>query len=358
MNRPVPGAAVVCLRGQEVLLIQRATPPNQGRWSFPGGKIELGETARAAAEREALEETGIPVRVLDVVDVYDALFPPYHYTVADFLAEPVGEASPVASGDVADVRWVPLAELAPYDITPEMECVLRRAVWLRDQRDAPHCLGDLRTQDTPSLRDQVRGLYVITDDTLVPGLGHLEITRAALAGGARIIQLRDKRRDAGALLPIAREMRAWCRAAGALFIVNDRADLALAADADGVHLGQTDLPVAETRRLLGPHRLIGISPENEEQVRRAEAEGADYLGVGAVYGSATKPDAGAAVGVEQIRRFRSITSLPIVAIGGITAERVPKVIAAGADSVAVISAVVAAHDVVEAARRFSSAFGE
>jgi thiamine-phosphate diphosphorylase len=106
--------------------------------------------------------------------------------------------------------------------------------------------------------------------------------------------------------------------------VNDRIDLAAACDADGVHLGQTDLPVAAARSLLGPGKLIGISVENLEQVRAAEAEGADYLGVGAVYGSASKTDAGDAVGPEQIRRFRAASRLPIVAIGGITLERAPR----------------------------------
>jgi thiamine-phosphate pyrophosphorylase len=201
----------------------------------------------------------------------------------------------------------------------------------------------------------VRGLYVVTDDTLAPGRSHVEITRAALEGGAKVIQLRDKRRDAGDLLPIARAMAELCRAHDALLIVNDRVDLAVAAGADGVHLGQTDLPIHETRLLLGPNRLIGISVENAEQVAAAEAAGADYLGVGAIYGSVSKNDAGDAVGCEQLTRFRAISDLPIVAIGGISLERVPEVRRAGADSVAVIGAVVNAPDMTEAARALADA---
>jgi thiamine-phosphate diphosphorylase len=170
-----------------------------------------------------------------------------------------------------------------------------------------------------------------------------------------VIQLRDKRRDAGELLPAAREMAALCRAVGALFLVNDRVDLAVACDADGAHLGQTDLPLREARRLLGPDRLLGISVEDVAQVRIAEAEGADYLGVGPIFGTATKSDAGEAVGTEQLRRFQAVTNLPLVAIGGVTVERVSEAMAAGAHSVAVISAVSAASDPEAAARALAAA---
>ena len=355
LTAPVAGAAVVCLSGDSVLLVRRGREPNRGRWSFPGGKIEVGETARAAAARETLEETGLKVRVLDVVDVYDALFPPYHYCVVDYLAVPEDpETQPQPQSDVMDARWVPVAEVGRFDVTEAMEQVLARALWLRDARaGSPPCLG-LAGEGSSSRETGIRGLYVITDETLAPGRTHLQITRAALSGGAQVIQLRDKRRDAGELLPIAREAGALCRRAEALFIVNDRVDLAAAAGADGVHLGQTDLPVAAARRLLGPDGLIGISVENEAHVRAAEGAGADYLGVGAIYGSATKRDAGEAVGPEQIRRFRAISFLPIVAIGGITAARIPEVRAAGADSVAVISAVAAAPDPEAAARELAA----
>lgn len=363
MSQPVPGAAVVCLYRDRVLLVQRDREPNRGRWSFPGGRIEPGETARAAAAREAEEETGIRVQVLDVVDVYDAIFPPFHYCVTDYLAVPEIDIEPVAATDVADARWVPFAEVDRYDLTEAMQRVLDRARWLMSVRaDAPPSLGvdidavaPAGVRDRQALRNQIRGLYVVTDESLAPGRAHLEIAFAALEGGADVIQLRDKNRDTGELLPIAREISAICRSHGALFVVNDRIDLAIAADADGVHLGQTDLPISEARLILGPEKLIGISVENVEQVKAAETEGADYLGVGAIYGSATKTDAGDAVGPEQITRFRAVSELPIVAIGGITRERIPEVIRAGADAIAVIGAVVAADDMTEASRSLAIA---
>jgi len=358
VSRPVPGAAVVCLYRDRVLLVQRDREPNRGRWSFPGGRVEPGETARAAAARETAEETGVSVQVLDVVDVYDAIFPPFHYCVTDYLAVPKDDSDPVAASDVADARWVPFAEVGQYDLTDAMHRVLDRARWLMSVRaGAPPSLGvDIEAvapagvRDRQSLRGRMRGLYVVTDESLSPGRDHLQIAFAALEGGADVIQLRDKNRDAGDLLPVAREIGAICQSHGALFIVNDRIDLALAAGADGVHLGQTDLPIREARQILGPEKLIGISVENPEQVQAAEANGADYFGVGPIYGSATKLDAGDAVGLEQILRFRAVSELPIVAIGGITLARIPEVIRSGADAVAVIGAVVAAEDMIAASR--------
>ncbi|MFN3653675.1 MAG: thiamine phosphate synthase [Armatimonadota bacterium] len=360
---PVAGAAVVCLLRDQVLLVRRGKEPNFGRWSYPGGRINPGETARQAAVREALEETGLRMRVLDVIDVYDAIFPPWHYCVADFLAVPEDETAPMAGDDVLEARWVPFEDLHQYDVTEAMERVLDRARWLFSlQPNTPPSLGmELEPVAPPGfssraeLRRRVRGLYVITDDSRTGERGHVEVARAALKGGARLVQLRDKRRDTGELLPLAREIRTLCREAGALFIVNDRIDLALAAEADGVHLGPTDFPVREARQLVGPERLIGVSVDSLEQVEAAEAEDADYLGVGAVYGSGTKLDAGDAVGPQQVSRFREASTLPIVAIGGITLERVPEVRAAGAHAVAVISAVSAAEDPLSAARALSEA---
>jgi thiamine-phosphate pyrophosphorylase len=363
MSRPVAGAAVVCLKGDCVLLAQRAQEPNRGRWSYPGGKIEPGETARQAAAREADEETGVRVTVLDVVDVYDAIFPPFHYCVADYLAVPIDDAEPRPGADAMDARWVSFSEIGEYDLTEAMERVLARARWLLSVRDdGPPPLG-LDLDSVPpsgvgaatSLREAVEGLYFITDETVAPGRTHVDLARAALAGGARVIQLRDKRRDAGELLPIALEIRDLCREAGAVFVVNDRVDLALAAGADGVHLGQTDLSVDVARRLMGPDRLIGVSVEGPDQAQAAEACGADYLGVGAIYGSANKADAGAAVGVEQIRRMRAVSRLPVVAIGGITLDRIDEVRRAGASSVAVIGAIATAPEPEAAARALAEA---
>jgi len=199
-------------------------------------------------------------------------------------------------------------------------------------------------------------LCLITDERLSRGRSHLEVAGAAIRGGADVIQLRDKEASGGRLFEIAAALRRLTREANVPLIVNDRLDVAMAADADGVHLGQEDLPADTARRILGPGRILGVSAETPEEARRAEAAGADYLGVGPVFEArGSKPDAGAPRGLEQIVRIRSESRLPIVAIGGIRPENARQVREAGADAVAVISAIVSAEDVEEATRRMKRA---
>ncbi len=184
---------------------------------------------------------------------------------------------------------------------------------------------------------QLPKLYAITD-TQLSNYTHAEIVRLLLAGGATFIQLRDKDASAKELLDAARECLALTRPAGAKLIINDRVDVALTADADGVHLGQDDLRVEEAREILGPDKIIGLSTHTLEQFHAAMRTSADYLAVGPVYETTTKENPSPTVGLELIAAARAITDRPIVAIGGITVERAPAVIVAGADSVAVISA--------------------
>ena len=188
--------------------------------------------------------------------------------------------------------------------------------------------------------------------------GHIDVAKAAIAGGAGAIQLRDKELPARELFEIGRQIRDLCRQAGVLFFVNDRPDLALALHADGVHIGQDDLPVAEARRLLdysGRRLILGASAPTPEEARAAEKQGADYVSVGPVFATATKADAGPAVGLETIGHVKSACYLPVVAIGGISAENARSVIEAGADAVAVISAVTRADDMERATRELAEA---
>jgi len=195
-------------------------------------------------------------------------------------------------------------------------------------------------------------LYVITDERLSRGRSHLEVAEAAIRGGADVIQLRDKEASGGRLYEVALSLRKLTREAKVPFLVNDRLDVAMAVDADGVHLGQEDLPASAARRILGPGKLLGVSAETTDEALLAEKEGADYLGVGPVFEArGTKPDAGTPRGLEQIARIRAESRLPIVAIGGIDAGNARQILEAGADAAAVISAVVAAGDIEQAARR-------
>jgi thiamine-phosphate pyrophosphorylase len=195
-------------------------------------------------------------------------------------------------------------------------------------------------------------LYVITDEKASRGRPHLQVAEAAILGGTDVLQLRDKEASSGQLYRVALQLRKLTRDAKVPFIVNDRLDIALAADADGVHVGQADLPASVVREIMGPGKILGVSVDTVEEALLAEKDGADYLGVGPVFEArGTKPDAGEPLGVDRIVRIRRHCRLPIVAIGGIDAGNARKVREAGADAAAVISAIVAADDIAHAARR-------
>jgi thiamine-phosphate pyrophosphorylase len=193
-------------------------------------------------------------------------------------------------------------------------------------------------------------LYVITDEGLSEGLSHQEIARRAIAGGADVIQLRDKAMTARQLLPIAKEINELARRSDVLFIVNDRIDVALASGAHGVHLGQDDLPLIDARRITPPGFIIGISASSKEQAIQADLEGADYVALGPIFTTNSKKDAAKACGIEKLHEVSALISVPLLAIGGINNENVVDVIDAGADGIAVISAVVSQPDVTNSAR--------
>ena len=198
-------------------------------------------------------------------------------------------------------------------------------------------------------------LYVITDHDLSRGRPDEEVVEQAMAGGADVIQLRDKGRTTKELLQEALRLREITREKGVKFIINDRVDLALASDADGVHLGQDDLPIKWARKLLGDGKIIGASAQTVEQAVQAEKDSADYVAVSAIFSTPTKPDA-QALGLEAITNIKRNVNIPVVAIGGIKEENAAQVREAGADCIAVISAVVSADNIEEAARNLRKKF--
>lgn len=201
--------------------------------------------------------------------------------------------------------------------------------------------GDMRAD----LAARVRGLYVIVDPESTQGRDVAEVAAAALRGGVSVLQLRDKLRDKGEALAAARELKALCDAHNALLIVNDDADIAAACGAHGLHVGQTDLPIADARRILAPTQIIGCSNNGVEEALESERQGADYIAVGAVFPTSTMGKSGrTSVGVDMIRRVKAMASQPIVAIGGINAGNIADVARAGADCVCVVSAVTHAAD--------------
>ncbi len=188
------------------------------------------------------------------------------------------------------------------------------------------------------------GLYVITDEQLCPGRTHSEIARAAIEGGARIIQIRDKQASDRKFYEDAMQIHELTEAAGVMFFINDRIDIAAAVGADGVNLGQSDMPVEIARGLLGEKVIIGVSADCHEQAKQAQADGADYIGFGPVFPTNTKADAGPVSGLDTLRKVCHEVSLPVIAIGGIGIENIGSVAANGAACAAVISAVVCAKD--------------
>ncbi len=203
--------------------------------------------------------------------------------------------------------------------------------------------------------------YLVTQASLSGEHSTPEVVAAAVEAGVDIVQVREKDTTARERLQVAREVREQTRAAGVPMVVNDRVDIAVAAGADGVHLGDDDLPVGAAREQLGADALIGRSVSTPEAAREAEAAGADYLGVGAVYATGSKADIDDEeydIGLDPVRDIDEAVDIPFVGIGGVTAENAAEVVAAGADGVAVITAITAAEDPTRATRKLGAAVAE
>lgn len=193
-------------------------------------------------------------------------------------------------------------------------------------------------------------LYLVTDRALALGRPLPAVVAAAAAGGVTAVQLREKGMPGDALVRAARELLDLLRPLGIPLLINDNPEAALRAGADGVHLGQSDMPVAEARRLLGPRALIGLSVESPAQAEAAKRLPVDYLGLSPVFGTRTKTDTAPPLGLSGITAIRRLTTLPLVAIGGIGPGNAREVLAAGADGLAVVSAICSAADPQAAAR--------
>ncbi len=202
----------------------------------------------------------------------------------------------------------------------------------------------------PSLAERL-SLIVLTDEAQARGRSLVEVVRAALRGGAPAVQLRSKNATAREMVELARTLLAETQPTGALLFVNDRVDVALAAGADGAHLGDDDLPLTAARRIVPSGFLLGRSVETPEQARMAERGGADYLGAGPVFATASKPDAGTPIGLEGLRRVAGAVRIPVVAIGGIDHQNAAAVRSAGAAGIAVIRAIMQAEDPEREVRR-------
>lgn len=205
------------------------------------------------------------------------------------------------------------------------------------------------------MRKPIRGLYVIIDPAACAGRDPIATARQAIDGGASAVQWRDKHRPPSDQMADAHAVRELCRERGVIFIINDYPDLARDVDADGLHLGQTDMPVEQARPIVGCQKLIGVSTNSVEEAIRAQAAGADYIAVGSIFKTSSKSRTRPA-NLDRLHQVDMAVHVPVVAIGGINASNIRGVIDAGASAVAVISAVCAAPDPRAAARELTDAF--
>ena len=201
-------------------------------------------------------------------------------------------------------------------------------------------------------------LYLITDRHLAGSRGIADIVEEAIRGGVTCVQVREKDASAREFWETSLKVEEAARRGGVPVIINDRIDIAIACGAAGVHIGQDDLPFRQVRKLVGSGRIIGVSAGNREEARDAEEAGADYVGVGPVFRTGTKADAGAPIGLEGLRAIVEAVSIPVVAIGGIHAGNIRDVFRAGVRGAAVISAIVAARNPESAARELADAIRE
>lgn len=201
------------------------------------------------------------------------------------------------------------------------------------------------------------GIYLITDQYIVKGLSHVQIAEKALLGGVRFIQYREKQLSKRESYKVALQLREITRKYNAVLIINDDIDIALAVDADGIHLGQEDFPVQAARKILGDDKIIGLSTHSLKHAEEAQGSGADYIAIGPIFRSTTK-DVREPLGVDIIKEIRKISRLPVITIGGINEDNIADVMKAGADGAAVISAIITKEDITGAVKEFIRRVGD
>lgn len=322
-ENPVPATAAVVLNDKkQLLLVKRNVEPKAGEWCLPGGFLEMGESPEEGTLRELEEETGIggeidhwAGNVLGSNKIYEwVLVNGYKIKNHHGTLRPGDDCDEVAFFDIDTMP--PIAFRSHRKI---VENVLT---------------GNLQWKRTVPLdltQPGCFGAYVITSGD------HLDLARRACNGGARVLQYRDKKCTRKQMLETAREIRDITRKSNTMFIVNDYIDIALLAGADGVHLGQDDIPVREAREITPPGFIIGVSTHSLEQALTAQEEGADYIGSGPVFATPTKEDY-IPIGMETVKQVIRSVNIPVVAIGGLTPDNIDELREAGVKNFAMVRA--------------------
>lgn len=323
-ENPIPSTGIVLInKKEEILLVKRAVPPSVGEWCLPGGFLEIDENVLQCSIRELKEETGL-----------SGLNP---FEFGSFLSRnPFYKSVLVVGILMGDYRgWLKAGDDAqeaaffPFDQKPKLafkshEELFKQGlkVWQKNYRENSLSRHKLLNIDC-------FGAYVITSNE------HVKIAAEACAGGAKVVQYRDKNTSKRKIMEHSKEIRRITNEYKSCFIINDYIDIALSVGADGIHLGQDDLPITAARKIVGPDVIIGISTHSLEQALSAVKSGADYIGCGPLYQTPTKADY-TPVGLDLIKEVLRKVSIPVVAIGGITLERIKILKQAGIKNFAMV----------------------
>lgn len=318
-ENPLPAAAAVVMNEKdEILLVKRNVEPQKGEWCLPGGFIELDETPEKGCLRELKEETGLEGEVDRLVGVYPSKSPVHNWVlVIGYVIKNVKGA--ITPGDDCDEAAYFTLETAPPVAFRSHRAILKSVLSGREQ-------GGTKPEIPKDF-----GAYVITSRD------HIEIAEKACRAGARILQYRDKTSSRRELLQTAKKIREITARYNTLFIVNDFVDTALLAEADGVHLGQDDIPTAEARKLTPPGFIIGCSTHSLQQAIDAEKAGADYIGSGPVFATPTK-ESYPPIGIGCVEQVIKTVKIPVVAIGGLNLDNIDELRSVGVRNFAMVRA--------------------
>ncbi|MBN1798505.1 MAG: thiamine phosphate synthase [Spirochaetales bacterium] len=319
-ENPVPVAACVVFNAQDqVLLVKRSVDPKKGEWCLPGGFVELDESAEQAALRELHEETGLTGNRNRLINIF--LTESEQYTSVLMIGYLIGSVHGVLeAGDDSD-------EAAYFDLTTMPGLAFQSHRFILDEVLKEKTAG-MNRDDKPAVLSNI-GAYVITSGD------HCLLAEQACRAGARLVQYRDKQVSCKNFLAQARIIREITARYNTIFIVNDHLDCALAADADGVHLGQQDIPLKDARKITPSDFIIGISTHSVPQALAAEQSGADYIAIGPVFKTPTK-ESYTPVGLNTVRQVLQEVAIPVVAIGGINMENLSQVKKTGIKNAAMV----------------------
>jgi thiamine-phosphate pyrophosphorylase len=334
-ENPIPAtAAVVFNENHELLLVKRTVEPKAGQWCLPGGFVEMGEAPEHACLRELKEETGLDGEIHRWAGNIISTSPVYQWVIVMGYSIKNFRGQLTAGDDCSEAVFFNPETMPPIAFRSHRE-ILKNVLEANQKllQGGPDASRDGFLEKSPPGRRRQKnfGAYVIT------GGNHIEIAKKACGAGARILQYREKHAHRQEMVETARKIRKITEKYGTLFIVNDFIDIALIVNADGVHLGQDDIPIAEARKIVPAGFVIGRSTHSLEQAIEAEKQGADYIGSGPVFATPTKEDY-IPIGIDTVKQVIETVRIPVVAIGGLNLDNISQLQKVGVKNFAMVRA--------------------